>query len=101
LKDGSDISAIIQGINRYNKFIKDTGKASTEFVMQMATFLGPDEHFLNDWIVPEQRPDQVRPRNDADWMNLGERIGLNASPGESMPEYIKRIQIKLRENQYA
>ena len=101
VKEGAQVQSIFDGIDRYAGFIKQTGKASTEFVMQMATFLGPDEHYLEPWAKPTQKPDEIRPRNDTDWMNLGSKIGLTAGRGESMQEYIKRIQIKLRENQHA
>lgn len=101
IKDGAETTDMIEGINRYHKFIKETGKASTEFVMQMATFLGPDEHFKNDWIKPTQKPEDFRPRTDSDWVTLGKRIGLNAGRGESMTDYIKRIQIKMRDMQHA
>ena len=38
---------------------------------------------------------------DADWMNLGNKMGLIAGRGESMQEYIKRIQKKLRDGHHA
>lgn len=101
LKGGAPPEDMLAGIRRYSKFIKETGKSSTEFIMQAATFLGPDEHYLNDWGIPDQRPDEIRPRNDADWMGLGQKIGVNAGRGESMQDYIKRIQKKLQEQKYA
>lgn len=90
LKEGVELQTILDGITRYSKFIKETGKSSTEFVMQMATFLGPDEHFKNDWALPVQNDS---PRTDQGWMDLGKRLGLTANRGESMNDYIRRIQM--------
>jgi len=101
LKEGAKPIEIIAGIARYSQFVKDTGKSSTEFVMQAATFMGPEDHYSNEWAAPTQTPDEMRPRNDADWMKLGGKIGVNAKAGESMQEYIKRIQTKIQENNYA
>lgn len=40
------------GLLRYKAFVKATGKENTEYVMQAATFFGPDEHYLEQWTVP-------------------------------------------------
>lgn len=40
------------GMRRYAAFVKATGKDGTQYVMQAATFFGPDEHYLEPWTVP-------------------------------------------------
>jgi hypothetical protein len=56
LKDGHTEADIIAGAERYAAFIKHTGKANTEFVMQSATFLGPSDppRFKEAWRAPGQ-----------------------------------------------
>jgi hypothetical protein len=43
---------IKEGLIRFNAFCEKTGKIGTEYVMQLATFFGPDEHFKEDWEPP-------------------------------------------------
>ena len=43
---------LFQGARRYAKFCDATGKTGTEYVMQAATFFGPDRHYENDWTIP-------------------------------------------------
>jgi len=55
LKEGSTITEFLGGVTRYHAFCKATGKLNTEFVMQAATFFGPDEHFKHDWSAPKEQ----------------------------------------------
>ena len=52
LKQGRTIEQMLEGAQRYALFVQSTGKEHTEFVKQAATFLGPDEHFLESWDLP-------------------------------------------------
>lgn len=54
IKNGATTEEILLGVERYRKFIAATGKQNTEFVMQAATFFGPDERFREDWNAPAQ-----------------------------------------------
>ena len=44
-----------EGVKRYLLFCDATGKTGTEYVMQAATFFGPDQHYENDWIIPKPK----------------------------------------------
>ena len=48
---------VFNGVHRYAKFCDATGKTGTEFVMQAATFFGPDKHYENDWTIPKPKAD--------------------------------------------
>lgn len=52
IRSGESAADMAAGVIRYAKFIRETGKEGTEFVKQAATFLGPDKHYLDDWIPP-------------------------------------------------
>lgn len=54
IKDGATTDEILLGVERYRKFVAATGKQNTQFVMQAATFFGPDERFREDWVAPAQ-----------------------------------------------
>jgi hypothetical protein len=56
LKEKHTPEAMIAGAKRYAAWCKHTNKAGTEFVMQMATFLGPSDppHFTLDHRAPGQ-----------------------------------------------
>ncbi len=96
IKEGASEDAMAKGVSRYKVFAKETGKIGSEFVMQAATFLGADENFNSKWDLPKQNPEDIRPRNDSEWIGLGKSINVLPNTGESMPEYIKRINLKLR-----
>jgi len=49
LKEGHKPEAILEGLKRYKQHLIEQQKLNTPFVMQMATFLGPDEHFSEQW----------------------------------------------------
>jgi len=44
---------LFQGIRKYANYCNATGNTGTEFVMQAATFFGPDKHYENDWTIPK------------------------------------------------
>lgn len=50
--EGHTKAEMLEGLERYARFIEATGKESTEFVMQLATFFGPDKPFLLSWAAP-------------------------------------------------
>ena len=52
LKAGNTITEILAGTQRYRAFVLETGKEGSEFVMQAATFVGPEKHFLESWELP-------------------------------------------------
>jgi uncharacterized protein YdaU (DUF1376 family) len=58
--DGYTPEQIIEGTERYAKWCEATAKARTEMVMQAATFLGPEKHFLADWELPAQAANDER-----------------------------------------
>lgn len=51
-KLGEAWAAILAGAGRYAQFIRATGKEGSEFVMQAATFCGPEKHYLQPWHAP-------------------------------------------------
>lgn len=44
---------ILAGVERYAAYCAATGRVGTEFVMQAATFLGPDARFTETWEVTD------------------------------------------------
>ena len=54
IKDGADFEDMVAGAERYAAYCQATDKTSTELVMQAVTFLGPEEHFRNEWTAPKK-----------------------------------------------
>jgi uncharacterized protein YdaU (DUF1376 family) len=52
LKAGAEPAEILEGVKRYHRFCEITGKLGTEYVMQAATFVGPDERWSEAWTPP-------------------------------------------------
>lgn len=65
LNEGHDLSEIVEGAKRYAAFCDATNKTGTQFVMQAATFCGPDKHFLETWEAPKSSADVRQDKNVA------------------------------------
>ena len=55
--EGHTWAEMIEGARRYSIYIGSTGNTGTQFVKQMATFLGPDKHFLEPWTPAPGKAD--------------------------------------------
>ena len=51
VKAGADPAELLAGVSRYAQHVRAEGKENTRFVMQAATFFGPDEHYAEPWSV--------------------------------------------------
>lgn len=51
IKEGSSWRVLIQGVRNYRKYCEDKQMIGTQYVMQMATFLGTAKHYENEWKV--------------------------------------------------
>lgn len=54
MKNGATPEIVMAGLTRYVRYMHVKGKLHTDFVMQAATFLGPDEHYLESYAVPSK-----------------------------------------------
>lgn len=64
-RSGVTSAEMAEGMLRYKQFMQSEGKIGTQFVMQMATFFGPDEHFKEQWTFNSpQQQQQTRKIND-------------------------------------
>jgi len=73
LEEGHAEDEILSGAARYADFVSATGKVGTEYVMQAATFCGPDKHFLEAWDAPKSKSERKQDRNiEAAMQFLGE-----------------------------
>lgn len=52
LAEGHSWAEITDGANRYMDYVVATDRLNTEYVMQAATFCGPEKHFLAPWTPP-------------------------------------------------
>ena len=95
IKSGESQEAILEGVLRYAAFCKATGKLSTEYVMQAATFFGPDKRYAEPWTFPIVRPkltaQRSGPTSDSETIALGRKHKIEARPGESMDQYRTRL----------
>lgn len=72
IAEGHTWAEILDGAERYARFIEATGKLGTEYVKQAATFCGPDKAFLNPWIPPPSKAESRTATNLAgitEWLN--------------------------------
>jgi hypothetical protein len=90
-RDGVTLAEMLTGLERYRAYLEHEGKLGTEYVMQAATFLGPDRRYEEAWELPadageaelEQRVEgliaeqEKRDREEAAWLAKRKReMGL-------------------------
>lgn len=44
---------MLEGLTRYVRHLEHEGKVGTQFVLQAATFLGPERRYEEPWELPE------------------------------------------------
>ena len=57
IREGATWVEILDGTQRYADFCLATGKLGTEYVMQAATFVGPEKRYLDPWTLPPTKAD--------------------------------------------
>ncbi len=63
LKEGAQWSDFLAGAHRYAAYCAATDRISTEYVMQAATFCGPDKHYLEPWQPPATKSERRQGKN--------------------------------------
>ena len=63
LKDGGTWPEILAGVQRYADYCDSVSRTGTQFVMQAATFCGPEKHFLEPWEPPATKSELLQNRN--------------------------------------
>lgn len=100
LKQGYESTEIRQGLEAYVTFCEKTARIGSEFVMQAATFFGPDERWSDDWTPPKntgQKPDWAKlPFDDNQLQAFAAKHGLpKPKSGEYYPQYRQRLRIAI------
>ena len=73
IKEKVSHETMLKGVMRYHKYCEDKKMIGSPYVLQMATFLGPEYHFENDWKVYISEEDEFRGKsieeglNDTSW----------------------------------
>src|SRR5262249_50676091 len=93
IEAGAKPDEILAGVRRYAAFCRATGKEGTEYVMQGATFFGPEKPYAQAWTVANGGGEWWK--SEAATLAKGREIDLPARPGESMTEYRERIRERL------
>jgi len=76
LKEGITWREMAEGMKRYKAFCESKGNIDTTFTMQMKTFFGPDEHFLNHFAIPEKPEAKFKRNLDWDDTSWGDNIDV-------------------------
>lgn len=62
--EGYSVATLHAGCERWARYVTQTAQ-DPRYVMQVATFFGPEKHFLADWEIPA-------PANDTRWSPTGD-----------------------------
>jgi len=63
LKEGVQWTDILDGVRRYAAYCAATDRIGTEFVLQAATFCGPEKHFTESWEPPATKSEARQDKN--------------------------------------
>jgi hypothetical protein len=73
LRQGATADEMIAGAERYAAFVRANRDENTKFVKMASTFLGPDSHFREPWVIEKDagklpaRGPSAEPPGDVDW----------------------------------
>ena len=93
IKEGYPHAEIKEGLIKYASVCDATGKTGSEFVLQAATFFGPDLRWQDEYEIPKPKiQDQFRGMSrDQQIEKKAEILHLPAKMGEKMHEWAFRI----------
>lgn len=77
-KEGRTPAELFAAVERYKFFVVATGKVSTEYVQQGATFFGKGGHIDNPWTVPNYSGGSTPPRTPAGHVPTTQAIDYHA-----------------------
>ena len=63
LREGDQWDAILAGAKRYANYCESVSRTGTEYVLQAATFCGPDKHYLELWQPPPTKSELRQDKN--------------------------------------
>jgi len=63
LKEGATWRELAEGMKRYSEHCKTEQKLNSQYVMQLATFFGPDEHFKEQWQTQQKAQEGAQAEN--------------------------------------
>lgn len=89
MKDGHKFDVIFAGAKKYSEYCKATN-VEPRYVMQLATFLGPDLHFENEWQFDKKQSIASMREEDIEAAIAANTLP-DARPGESWDQYRHRI----------
>lgn len=55
IEEGHTPDEFVEGARRYAAYIAATGSTGTQYVKKAATFLGPEKHFAELWLLPSTK----------------------------------------------
>jgi len=64
-QEGDVWDAILAGARRYADYCDSVDRTGTEYVMQAATFCGPEKHYLELWKPPASKSERLQDKNIA------------------------------------
>jgi hypothetical protein len=67
IRAGVTAAEMLDGLNRYVGYVRDSGKTETDFILRASTFFGPDERWKQPWLVAN-RNGKPRTYSETDWM---------------------------------
>jgi hypothetical protein len=91
IREGVDPQQMVKGAADYAAYCEAMEQDGTPYVMQAATFLGPDYRFLEDYTPPPAK----KPKTNDEWLALANEKGIQARVGESMTEFKKRVNAEV------
>ncbi|MCH8871409.1 DUF4373 domain-containing protein [candidate division KSB1 bacterium] len=65
LKEGAQWADLLEGAHRYAAYCAATDRIGTEYILQAATFCGPEKHYLELWKPPATKSVRLQDKNIA------------------------------------
>lgn len=98
IRRGASDHEILDGVLRYREYCEATNKIQTEFVMMMATFVGPDCHFEEEWDLPvsNEKPEWAKlPSEDEKLWAFAKEHGFSNPRDMTYYQYRRKLQSEI------
>ena len=93
----AELTDIYHGVKRYARFCKEAN-VQPQYILQTATFLGPDKRYLEDWTIPTQA--ETMPKSNDELVAWSANKGFRSpQPGESFDTYRRAVTQLYRQHE--
>lgn len=95
LKEGVSHQDLMDNLCKYRVYCQKTDRIGTEYVLQAATYFGPNEYYLEEWILPKElsTPEWTKiPRDNEQLWPWAREHGFSSPGSMTYSQYRRKLE---------